>query len=127
MTRFRSFALAVVLTAGACGDHVNPAAEILIQPVVAPTPARVGAASVQVALTDPAGTPVKGARVKMEADMSHAGMAPVFFDSQETGAGRFRGNLQFSMAGDWTILFHITLADGAKVEKQFAVPGVLAN
>jgi hypothetical protein len=125
---FRFLVAAVlILAASACGEHANPAANILLQSSIAPTPARVGPASVQVDLTDPAGTPLAGAHVTMEADMSHAGMAPIFFDSQETGAGRYKGNLTFSMAGDWTILLHITLANGLKVEKQFEVPGVLAH
>jgi len=86
-----------------------------------------GDGGTDVTLTDPAGTPISGAHVNMEADMSHPGMAPVFFSGKESAPGSLMGAVDLSMPGDWTILLHITLANGAKVEKQFDLPGVLAN
>jgi len=60
--------------------------------------------------------------------MSHAGMSPQFAEAKETGAGRYQARLEFSMAGDWVILLHITLRDGTKqLERQFDVPGVQPN
>ena len=105
----------------------NPGAGVLVQHEIQPSPAHTGPATVRATLTDPAGAPLTGTRVNMEANMSHAGMAPIFFLAKETTPGTFSGNLNFSMAGDWTIMLHITLADGAKVEKQFDVSGVSAN
>jgi hypothetical protein len=127
VTRFRFALLAIVLLAGACGERINPASSVLVQSAITPAPPHVGPASVQVTLTDPAGTPLSGLHVSMEADMSHAGMAPIFFDSQETEKGHYKGDVNFSMPGDWVILLHITMTDGSKIEKQFEVPGVLAN
>ena len=56
--------------------------------------------------------------------MSHAGMTPVFVDATEFEAGRYRANMDLSMAGDWVVLVHITLPDGATVDRQFDIKGV---
>jgi len=57
--------------------------------------------------------------MKLEGNMSHAGMTPVFVDAAEVEPGRYRANMELSMAGDWIVLVHLTLPDGAKVERQF--------
>lgn len=116
-----------VLFISACQDKIDPAKNILVQHEVQPSPPHVGHSTVHVTLTDPAGGPISGAHVNMEADMSHPGMAPVFFSASESSPGSFTGAVDLNMPGDWTILLHITLANGAKVEKQFDLPGVLAN
>ena len=54
--------------------------------------------------------------------MSHAGMSPVFADTFEVAPGEYRANMNLSMAGDWIILVHLTLPDGAKLERQFEMP-----
>jgi len=130
--RTRAFALvfALILTslfAAGCQDKTDPGKAVLVQHEIQPSPAHVGHSTFHVTLTDPAGTPISGAHVNMEADMSHPGMAPVFFSGKESAPGSFMGAVDLSMPGDWTILLHITLANGAKVEKQFDLPGVLAN
>ena len=56
--------------------------------------------------------------------MSHAGMVPVFADAVELEPGRYRSNLQLTMAGDWVVLVHLTLPDGLKVVRQFEIEGV---
>lgn len=119
--------LAAVCLTGCQEPKLDHAAGVLVQHEIQPSPAHTGPATVRASLTDPAGAPLTGARVNMEANMSHAGMAPLFFEAKETTPGSFSGTLNFSMPGDWTILLHITLADGAKVEKQFEVAGVSAN
>jgi hypothetical protein len=115
-----------LFTAG-CQDKTDPGKAVLVQHQIQPSPVHVGHSTVHVTLTDPAGAPISGAHVNMEADMSHPGMAPVFFSAQESTSGSFTGQVDLAMPGDWTILLHITLANGAKVEKQFDVPGVLGN
>jgi hypothetical protein len=129
ITAFASvFALILLsLFAAGCQDKTDAGKAVLVQHQIQPSPARVGHSTVHATLTDPAGAPISGARVNMEADMSHPGMAPVFFSARESGSGSFTGAVDLSMPGDWTILLHITLANGAKVEKQFDLPGVLAN
>ena len=56
--------------------------------------------------------------------MSHSGMAPVFADAAEVEPGRYRANMELTMAGDWIVLVHLTLADGTKVDRQFDIKGV---
>jgi hypothetical protein len=78
-------------------------------------------------LSDAGGQAVSGARIALEADMSHAGMRPEFGEAREIGAGRYQGRLAFTMAGDWVILMRITLPGGQKLEPQMPVKGVRAN
>jgi hypothetical protein len=80
-----------------------------------------------VMLADVATKPVTGARITLEGNMSHAGMAPIFSDAKEIAPGRYQANLDFAMAGDWVILSHITLANGQKIEGQLDLRGVRPN
>jgi hypothetical protein len=91
---------------------------------IAPRPARVGSETMVLQLTDVSKQPVTGDRVEVEGDMSHPGMAPVFAVARELAPGRYTAKLQLTMAGDWMILFHITLRSGQKVEKEMPLPGV---
>jgi len=86
----------------------------------------VGQVTIELKLTDAAGTPVTGALLKLEGNMSHAGMVPVFGEAKETEPGRYRSSLVLSMAGDWHVLVTVTLADGRKFERQFEIKGVAA-
>jgi hypothetical protein len=94
---------------------------------IAPQPARVGPAAIVVNLSDEAGNPVKGTRISLEGDMSHAGMAPVFAEAAEIEPGHYQGRLEFTMAGDWVVLMHMTLAGGQTLERQVDVKGVRPN
>ena len=60
----------------------------------------------------------------LEANMSHAGMSPGFGEAKEIEAGLYQAAIAFTMAGDWVILAHVTLADGHKLERQIEVSGV---
>ena len=77
-------------------------------------------------LTDTAGTPVTGARITLEGNMSHAGMVPVFADVRETEPGRYQSTMELSMAGDWFILVHVTLPDGREIDRHFEIKGVVS-
>ena len=68
--------------------------------------------------------PVTGARIKLEGNMLHPGMVPVFADAKETEPGRYQSNMELSMAGDWYVLVYVTLPDGSKFERQFEIKGV---
>lgn len=94
---------------------------------ITPQPARVGLANVTLRLTDAAAKPVIGAQISIEGDMSHPGMSPVFGVATELGEGRYLGYLDFAMAGDWIVLFHIELLDGRKLERQVKLNGVRAK
>jgi hypothetical protein len=68
-----------------------------------------------------------GARIELEGDMSHPGMAPVFGAATEGAEGRYSGRLDLPMGGDWVILMHVTLAGGQKIERQIDLKGVRAK
>ena len=65
-----------------------------------------------------------GALLKLEGNMSHAGMVPVFGEAKETEPGRYRSTLELSMAGDWYILVTVTLPDNRTFERQLELKGV---
>ena len=68
--------------------------------------------------------PVTGARIRVEANMLHPGMAPVFADARETEPGRYQAKVELSMAGDWYVLVHVSLTDNSKFDQQFEIKGV---
>ncbi len=94
---------------------------------IEPEPPVVGPATVTVSLADAEGHPITRAKLTVEGDMSHAGMSPVFVESQEVTGGRYQAHIDFAMAGDWVLLLHIQLADGEAVERQIDVKGVRAK
>jgi hypothetical protein len=122
-----AFACAAVLFGFGCGKPIEPQAAVAIEYWISPRPPRVGPAIVNVNLRDAARKPVAGARVNLEANMSHPGMAPVFSELREVATGRYQGNLEFAMPGDWVVVFHATLPDGRTLEREVNVPGVAAN
>jgi len=87
----------------------------------------MGAVTVVLNLKDARAEPMTGAHVALEGDMSHPGMEPVFGKAEETQPGRYQGHLVLTMAGDWVVLAHITLANGEKLERQVEVSGVQPN
>ena len=117
-------ALTASLLMAACHRAAEPA--VAVDSEVVPRPVRVGAATVRLTLRG-ASQPVTGARIALEGDMSHAGMAPVFGDARETAPGHYEGDLNFNMPGDWIVLLHVTLANGQKLERETEVRGVRAN
>ena len=87
----------------------------------------MGVNTVTLRVADAAARPVMGARIGMEADMSHPGMSPVFGEAKEIEPGQYRGQLEFGMAGDWVILLHVVLPGGQKLERQIDVRDVRPN
>lgn len=75
-------------------------------------------------LADTSAKPINGARISLEGNMSHPGMRPVFSEAREVEPGRYEATLEFTMRGAWVILFHITLPDGRKLQRQIDVKGV---
>ncbi len=125
---------ALLLLAGAplladtgCRRPANDADGISIIESIAPQPVRARTETISFRLTNGSHQPVPGARVQVEGDMSHPGMAPVFADALEIAPGDYRANLNFTMGGDWVVLFHINLSDGRNVERQMDVKGVESN
>lgn len=90
---------------------------------ISPQPPRAGQVTITLTVTDPS-APVTGAQITLEGNMSHAGMVPVFAGARETQPGQYLATMELSMAGDWHVLVHITLADGRKVEREFEIRNV---
>jgi hypothetical protein len=119
---------AVVLwQAAGCRGSAPAIPAIAIKHEIAPWPARVGGATVTLRLSDAGGNALRGARIALEADMSHPGMRPEFGEAREIADGRYRGRLTFTMPGDWVILVRITRPGGQTLERQLEVKGVRAN
>lgn len=126
LSRRSSLVALCVWLALAQGCRNEPASDLTLAHEVSPNPPRVGPVTITLRLTDTAGRQVDGARITLEANMSHAGMVPVFADARETEPGRYQSTMELSMAGDWFILVHVTLKDGRKLERQFDIKGVVA-
>lgn len=118
--------ICTALTTG-CQRATEAVPEINVKEAITPQPPHVGPATVSIELSDPLQKPVSHAAIMVEADMSHPGMRPVFAEARETVPGSYRALIEFSMAGDWVVLFHIKLADRRRVEHQMDVRGVQQN
>ena len=119
----------LVLCAGlflaGCGRREGPrGGGVSVGIEITPQPPRVGQARVALRVVDDAGRPVTGAQVRLEGNMSHAGMRPVSAEAAESEPGRYESALEFTMGGDWVILVRLTLPDGRKIERRFDVKGV---
>ncbi|MGD8627114.1 MAG: FixH family protein [Anaerolineae bacterium] len=111
-----------VLVACARGGADLP--DVGLELTVDPHPPQIGPATLLVSLSDAAGQPIRGAQVELEGNMNHAGMVPVFATAVEVAPGRYRAELEFTMAGDWFILVRAALPDGRALERRVDLTGV---
>jgi hypothetical protein len=121
---FLLVALAVGTPLAGCRKGAEAQTDILIAHEIAPQPPLVGGATVSLKVTDESGRGVTGAKIKIEGNMSHPGMAPVFAEAWEVEPGRYQAHLAFNMSGDWVLLIDLTLPDGRKLQRQLEVKGV---
>lgn len=117
---------AIVFTANCSRSGQSPDL-IKVEHEISPEPARIGATTITFKLAETGGKRITGAKIAVEADMSHAGMSPIFADALEEAPGRYQAIVTFPMAGDWILLLHITLPGGKKLEPQIEVRGVRPN
>jgi hypothetical protein len=103
------------------GCRSSSQADFTVAHDIAPQPPRVGQVTITLRVTDASGKAVTAARIGLEGNMSHAGMVPVFADAAEVEPGRYRANMELTMAGDWIVLVHLTLPSGEKVDRQFEI------
>lgn len=131
LTRGRLLCAAVACAGALLGVAcrlTEPTPDFIVQHDVSPSPPRVGPITVSLKLTDfLTSKPVSGARVRLEGNMTHAGMTPVFAEAKEFEPGRYRATLEFTMGGDWVVTVHAALPDGRKLERRFDVKGVRAD
>lgn len=77
---------------------------------------RRGDTRIAVELSDPVvGRPIGGARLTLEAHMSHPGMAPVVSTLTEGPDGQYTARLPLTMTGDWQLVTSGSMADGRRV------------
>ena len=117
----------VMPLAAGCRRVEHSTDTILVRQQLTPEPARIGPSLMAIQLTDTFGKPLSHATIRVEADMSHPGMAPIFREAKETIPGNYQASINFTMGGDWVVLLHIKLADGQKVERRMDVGGVRSN
>jgi hypothetical protein len=122
------FLLTFLILAGSltsCGRVQRPAPSsqdgFTVTLATEPAPPIVGTGLVSVRLEDRAGTPVTDARLALEANMTHAGMAPVLGQASASPDGRYRVPIEWTMAGDWYVDIAFSLPDGQTVTRRFAL------
>jgi hypothetical protein len=79
----------------------------------------VGQTTLQVTVTDAAGTPINDATVSVKGDMSHAGMVPVLAEATNGENGVYEMPFEWTMGGDWVVTVEATLPDGRSATQQF--------
>ncbi len=114
---------ATLLISG-CRPATESTPSILVDWEVFPDSSIDGSIPVVVMLKDSLGHPLEGARVNVEATMTHPGMQPIFEQAHETAQGRYESALKLSMSGDWVLLLDIKLPDGQAIQMQKEMPGI---
>jgi len=117
--------LFIFLLAG-CREQNKDLRDVAVDLALTPDSPCVGPATVVVTLRDVENQPIVGAMVKLEGNMSHAGMVPVLADALEASPGRYEAELAFTMGGDWFILVQAALPDGRSLERKIDVSDVKA-
>lgn len=122
---FVAVALFAVSGLAGCGRAQNAAGvtqdSFTVTFAVEPAAPVIGDGELVITLKDPQGQPVSDARLAVEANMSHAGMAPVNAEATGGTDGVYRVPLQWTMAGDWYVDVKFTLSDGQSVRRRFPV------
>jgi YtkA-like len=95
---------------------------------LAPQPPTAGPVRLSLTLTEKAtAEPVTGATVRLEANMSHPGMRPVFGAAGEVAPGRYVAPFELTMAGDWFLLIDVSLRDGRTLRWQVELPPITSK
>ena len=116
--------LITLVVVGCSRRSSDTARDVKLDFSVKPNPPKVGPATATVELTDKDGKPIKGATLKLEGNMNHAGMTPVFANAKEIGPGKYQATLDLTMRGDWFVLITGKLPDGRKLKRKVDMPGV---
>jgi hypothetical protein len=115
-------------TLAACDRGAGRAAEnVSLTWTFAPDPPSVGRSTLTLQLGDERGQPLRGARVRVEANMTHPGMRPVVAEAAEKEAGRYHVELEFSMAGSWFVLVTGDRPQGGSFSRRIDVAHVRAR
>jgi hypothetical protein len=114
-----------VFAAWVAGCRSDPSDQITAEWTLDPSPPVAGGEVVaRVELRDQGQKPVLGAKLHLEGQMSHPGMAPVGSDLVERGNGSYEARLKLTMAGDWVLVLTGEIPGGSRITKQLDLPGV---
>ena len=116
-------AVGACILIAACRPPLPPR-DLQVEWTIAPAPATVGPATLVLTLRSADGHPETGASLRVEAQMSHPGMAPESAAFREVGGGRYDAVVPLTMAGDWTLLIRGSLSNGTPVEHRIDVAPV---
>jgi hypothetical protein len=115
-------AFAALCVAAGCGP---PSRSATVSVSLHPRPPVAGTATMaRIALRFADHQPVPATNVRVEAHMTHPGMAPVLPDAVRVGDGEYEARIEFPMAGDWLIAVTGDLPDGQRFTLQAPVAGV---
>lgn len=118
-------AVVLLLIAAGCGRSQSAVTETKddyrVTFATQPAPPDRGDGMVIVTVNDKQGQPVDGARVSVEANMSHAGMMPVLVDSASSQGGAYHMPIKWTMGGSWYVDVKVTLPSGEVVRRRFPV------
>lgn len=121
-TAFYFILAAACGTVAACDHQASVAEDVTVQSTITPARPVVGAATLaRISLRDAAGRPVRGAKLQVEGNMLHPGMAPIITKAAERDDGIYEIPLRFTMRGDWILLVTGELADGRRISHQIDV------
>jgi hypothetical protein len=90
-------------------------------------PSTVTDTVVRLTIADREQRPIAGARLRLEAHMSHPGMAPVVTALTGRAPGEYDGRVRFTMAGDWSLVRTGVTPDGRRVMEETRVADVRAS
>ena len=121
------FALTACWIGAGCQRAAVPAPALTFEWTLTPAASTSGPSVLALRVADAAGQPVRGAHLRVEAQMSHPGMAPIIAPLTETSDGRYHATVQLTMSGDWILLITGTLATGEAVDHQIDVRDVHAG
>ena len=109
----------------ACGGPPEPGSDLSIAWSIEPAPPAASAPGVvRVTVRDARQQVVRGARLQLEGQMSHPGMAPVLATLTEQPDGTYQAPFQFTMAGDWVLVLTGEVAGVGRITRQLEVAGV---
>jgi hypothetical protein len=114
--------VAAACTVAACSRQPSVTDAVSVAWTITPSPPVAGAATLaEVTLRDGANRPLRGARLQVEAFMTHPGMAPEITPASERDAGVYQIPLRFTMRGNWILLVTGTLPDGRRIDHRIDV------
>jgi len=117
--RLRRLQLVLCLLAAGCAPREGPPDFRLVW-TVDPDPPAVGPARLSLTLTHASDArPVTGARVRLEGNMTHPGMVPVWAEAHEIAPGRYQAELALTMRGDWIVTVEATPTSGGVFREDF--------